>query len=177
MTVSVDPMIGRVRQLIVALGIFGIAAGIVLLVWPDATVTVLAVILGIHFLVGGLTTTAGAIATSGEEKLLGVVAGLISVAAGALTLARPLQAAAFLVVIAGAFWVIRGVADLLAGILGHTERGRMLMVVTGLISLGAGIAALAWPDATLTVLVRIAGIWMILLGLGRVAIGRSLPRA
>jgi uncharacterized membrane protein HdeD (DUF308 family) len=176
-TVSVDPMIGRVRRLIVALGIFGVAAGIVLLVWPGATVTVLAVILGIHFLIGGLITTAGAIATPGDEKLLGVVAGLISVAAGALTLARPLQAAAFLLVIAGAFWVIRGVADLLAGILGRGDGSRMLMVGTGLISLGAGIAALAWPDATLTVLVRIAGIWMILLGLGRVAVGRSLPRA
>lgn len=177
MTDAVDQLVGQARQLIVALGLFGIVAGIVLLVWPDATVTVLAMILGIHFLLGGIITTTGAIATPDEERLLGVVAGLISVAAGALTLARPLRAAAFLVVIAGAFWVIRGVADLLAGVLGRDEESRMLVVVGSLISLGAGIAALSWPDITLTVLVRIAGIWMILLGLGRVALGRSLSRA
>lgn len=177
MTTTVHPMSDRIRQLIVALGVFGIVAGIVLLVWPSATITVLAIVLGIHFLVGGVITTAGAIATPGDERLLGVVAGLISVAAGVLTLARPLQAAAFLVVIAGAFWVIRGVADLLAGIMGRDEGNRLLVVVSGLISLGAGIAALVWPDVTLTVLVRIAGVWMVLLGLGRVALGRSLPRA
>jgi len=175
-TDAVDRLVGRVRQMIVGLGLFGVVAGIVLLVWPDATVTVLAVILGIHFLLGGVITTGGAMATPGEERLLAVVAGLISVAAGALTLARPLQAAALLVVIAGAFWVIRGVADLLAGSLGRSEGSRMLVGVSGLISLGAGIAALSWPDVTLTALVRIAGVWMILLGLGRVALGRSLPR-
>jgi uncharacterized membrane protein HdeD (DUF308 family) len=51
------------------------------------------------------------------------------------------------------------------------------MIVSGLVSLAAGILVLVWPDATLTVLVRIAGLWMVVLGLLRIGVGRSIPKA
>lgn len=160
----------------ITLGVFGVATGLILLFWPSATLTVLAVVLGIHFLVGGVVTIVSAVGGPDHERVLSLFAGLVSLIAGVIAIYRPLQTIVFLVVVAAVFWVIRGVTDVVDGLFDREEGSRALMIVSGLVSLAAGILVLVWPDATLIVLVRISGFWMVVLGLLRIGVGRSIPR-
>jgi uncharacterized membrane protein HdeD (DUF308 family) len=50
-----------------ARGGMALAAGVLALVWPRVTIVVIAVILGIHWLVGGLVSTATAVAVAFED--------------------------------------------------------------------------------------------------------------
>lgn len=176
MTNSVDQLVRNLRTLTIGLGVFGVVAGLVLLFWPSATLTVLAVVLGIHFLVGGVVTIVGAVGGPDHERVLSLFAGLVSLIAGVVVIYRPLQTIVFLLVVAAVFWVIRGVTDIVDGLFDREEGSRGLLILSGLVSLGAGIVVLVWPDATLEVLVRIAGLWMVLLGLLRIGVGRSIPK-
>lgn len=177
MTNSVDQMVRSLRTVTITLGVFGVATGLILLFWPSATLAVLAVVLGIHFLVGGVVTIVGAVGGPDHERVLSLFAGLVSVIAGVVTIYRPLQTIVFLVVVAAVFWVIRGVTDIVDGLFDREEGSRALLIVSGLVSLAAGILVLVWPDATLTVLVRISGLWMVVLGLLRIGVGRTIPKA
>lgn len=176
MTNSVDPVVRSLRTMTITLGAFGVVTGLILLFWPSATLTVVAVVLGIHFLVGGVVTIVSAVGGPDHERVLSLFAGLVSLIAGVITIYRPLQTIVFLVVVAAVFWVIRGVTDIVDGLFDREEGSRALMILSGLVSLSAGIMVLVWPDATLNVLVRIAGFWMVLLGLLRMAVGRSIPK-
>lgn len=172
-----DSVTRLLRSVTLGFGVLGVLAGLLLLIWPDATVTVLAVVLGLHFVVGGMITVAAAVAGPGGERALGVIVGVLALAAGVLTLARPLHTATVLFVIAAVFWVIRGVGDLVDALSGDHEGPRGLSVVAALVSLTAGIVVLVWPEVTLLVLVRVAGAWMLVMGLVRLAIGWSLRTA
>lgn len=178
MTTSEAPMIADLRTLFLTMGVIGIITGLVVLVWPQATIVVLAVLLGINFLIGGIITIVAGLSreTAGGERTLVLLAGLVSVIAGVVVLARPAQTATFILVVVAAFWVVRGLAELIDGLLDQQVGPRGLAIVGGLISLGAGIVVLAWPDVTLTVLVWIVGLWMVLFGIVRVTLGLSLPR-
>jgi uncharacterized membrane protein HdeD (DUF308 family) len=173
---SVDQVVRSLRTMTITLGVFGVVTGLILLLWPSATLTVLAVVLGVHFLVGGVVTIVSAVGGPDHERVLSLFAGLISLIAGVVVIYRPLQTIVFLLVVAAVFWVIRGVTDIVDGLFDSEEGSRPLMIISGLVSLGAGIIVLVWPDATLNVLVRIAGVWMVLLGLLRIAVGRSIPK-
>lgn len=50
-----------------ARGAMALTAGVLALVWPRVTIVVIAVILGIHWLIGGLVSTATAVAVAFED--------------------------------------------------------------------------------------------------------------
>jgi uncharacterized membrane protein HdeD (DUF308 family) len=64
------------------------------------------------------------------------------------------------------FWVIHGIADIGIGLFGSGGlAGHALTVLTGVLSLCAGLIVLFWPTISLTVLVAVIGIWLIVYGI------------
>lgn len=166
------------RTLLVAMGVVGVAIGVLMLVWPEITLVVAAVLLGSNFLLFGTLTTVAALTQELDvgERVLLVVLGLLSILAGIIVFARPAQTLATLVIVFGAISVVTGIVDLVRGV---TRHGGMdgLMVLSGIVSVVFGVMLIAWPGPTVIVLVRVIALWLLVFGVIRVVIGWRLPKA
>lgn len=165
--------VGRSRGWSVAFGAVTLVAGILVLVWPGQSLLTIAVILGIWLLVAGVFRLVAAIAldeAQASSRVLIALLGVLSILVGLLCLARPFQTVTALALLLGAFWVVGGVIEFFHGLSGSVS-GRGWAVAGGLISVIAGIVVLAYPGASVLVLVWLFGIWLIVLGIVGIAGG------
>ena len=116
--IDVVPLsLGRLADhwgLVLAYGVITLGLGIVLIVWPHASVTVFTVLLAIQLIIAGVFRIAGALSmhrSDGVRALVGLMGGL-AIIVGLLILRDPLQSVIVLSMILGVFWLI--VAGLLA---------------------------------------------------------------
>lgn len=173
-----DRLAGSTRIFLIGGGILSVLAGILVVVWPGITLLVLAALLGINLVLGGVVSTVTAATgdhTTGE-RTLGIITGLLSLLAGAVVFARPVRSLAVIAVIIGAFWVVGGVAEFISGLTGSSDH-RGLSILSGLLTVGAGVVILAWPAVSLVTMTWIAGIWMVVFGILRLIIGLRIPKA
>jgi uncharacterized membrane protein HdeD (DUF308 family) len=177
MTTATSPIFLPTRTMLITLGVIGVILGVMVLAWPAATVLVLAWLLGINFILAGIVSTVAGVSEemSGGQRILTILFGLLSVLAGVVVFARPAHSLAIVAVVVGAFWVVGGIAEFIAGLAGRVE-SRVLAALSGLVSIVAGIAVIAWPGLTVLVLVWIAGLWMITFGIIRIVMGLRAPR-
>jgi len=102
---------GRVRQANVITGLLSMAAGLLIIVWPDPGVAVVAIVLGAWLIVVGTISISGAFAA---RRLLPnwwllLVLGLVEIPLGVLALANPGATLAALITVAGIWAVAIGV--------------------------------------------------------------------
>jgi uncharacterized membrane protein HdeD (DUF308 family) len=151
---------------IIAYGLATVLLGITLLVWPGATLLVAIAFLSIQVALTGLIQIARCLspwaAGAGERTLL-AVSGAIALLIALLILRRPLQTLVLTTVLVGAWWIVRGVIDVVTA---ASDSGpyRAWTVVSGLISVIAGIYVMLNPGISLLVFVRVTAVWMILSG-------------
>jgi uncharacterized membrane protein HdeD (DUF308 family) len=157
---------GTWQALIVAgLGLLGL--GVVLLVWPRATIVVVAVLVGAALLVTGiLRLVQGLTATeeSGAKRTAYVMIGILAGLAGLYSLRHIDVTVALLGVVVGLLWTVHGVADLAVAASPRHPADRVLTAALGVLSLAAGLLLIFWPAETLKVLLTIMGIWLICYG-------------
>lgn len=145
-----------------------IAVGVVLLIWPKATLTIVAVLIGIALIIAGLLRLIDGFTAhdaSGGKRVAYVLIGLLAVVVGLYCIRHFNLVIGVLAIIVGLFWVIHGIADIAIGLFGGPFPGRWLTVVGGVLSLFAGMILLFWPSITVIVLVRVMGIWLLVYGL------------
>lgn len=98
---------------------------------------------------------------SGGSRLVGGVIGVACIVGGAVMTLRPFEVVASLVVFVAVYLAVSGIGDIVeAGASERPRRGRL----AGAALIGAAVAALAWPDATVGVVAFLAGIGMIIDG-------------
>jgi uncharacterized membrane protein HdeD (DUF308 family) len=112
LTTGID---ARVRRANVVTGLLSIAAGVVIIAWPNPGLVALAVVLGAYLIVGG--TIAMTAAFSARRLLPGwwlllLVGGLLEIVLGVLALANPGATLAALITVAGIFAVAIGVLEI-----------------------------------------------------------------
>ncbi len=92
--------------------------------------------------------------------------GVVSILFGVLTLALPALTLAALVIMFGAYALVDGFFNLIAAIRGGGDaaRPRWLMVLEGLVSIGAGIVTLVMPGLTTLVLAYVIAGWALVTG-------------
>ena len=149
--------------LVLAYGLITLALGIVLIVWPDASLAVFAVIVAIQLIVAGIVRIAQALSGDGFRALVGLSGG-IALIVGLLILRDPLQSVLVLTMILGAFWVISGVIDILGAFVGVDRSGRGWEVLAGVLSIGIGAVMLVYTDFSVKVLVVVTALWLIVAG-------------
>ena len=95
-----------------------------------------------------------------------VIRGLAATAFGLLTLVWPGLTLLVLVILFGAYALVDGISDLLV-LMRHRrdERGaRTLSLVIAIVSIGAGIITLLWPDITALALLLVIAGWALATG-------------
>ena len=158
--------VSLVWQLPVAIGVVHLLLGIALLVWPEASVTVVAVLLGLELVVAGALRTVLAVVERGSEaRLLRGVVGVLGVLAGLLVISQPLRSVGVIVVVVAAFWVLWGLAEAIIALTPSAAGHRGPLFLEAALAIGAGAILLAWPGPTVQVLVMVVGIALLLAGL------------
>ncbi|TQK42723.1 uncharacterized membrane protein HdeD (DUF308 family) [Streptomyces sp. SLBN-118] len=154
--------------------------GIIVLVWPDETLHVLAVIVGLQLLATGVfrfvTTFSGGRAQD-ASRLSGVLIAVVAVLAGVLVLRHPLQTIAALSLIVGVFWLVSGLLTMFIAIADRELSRRGLAFAIGALGIVAGIVVLALPVESAVALARLLGLWLVLLGVVELASAFALRAA
>jgi uncharacterized membrane protein HdeD (DUF308 family) len=155
-----------------------IALGIILLVWPHASLTVVAILIGAALLVSGLVRLwegFTASQASGGMRAAYVVIGLLAVLAGLYCLRHHALSLFLVAFVTGVYFIAHGIADLGVALSARVP-GRGLRGLLGVFSLAAGIIMVVWPAITLVLLLTIVAAWLLFYGLVLAGLAFSLFR-
>jgi uncharacterized membrane protein HdeD (DUF308 family) len=156
-----------------------IALGLILLVWPHASLTVVAILIGAAILVSGLVRLWEGLAASnlsGGMRAAYVVIGLLAIFAGVYLLRHHALSLFIVTFLISVYFIAHGIADI--GVALSTKvPGRGVRAVLGVFSLAAGIVILIWPAVTLVLLLTITAAWLLFYGLALGVLAFSLRRA
>ena len=154
-------------QVMMLVAVVTFAVGLILLVWPKATVVVVAALLGAALLVSGIFRLVRGLAErdlSGGTRAAYVLIGLLAALAGFYCLRHIDVTVVLLAFIVGVFWTLHGIVDLSVAATSGPGTGRGLRAFTGVLSLAAGLIVMFWPTISLTVLLWVMGIWLLAYG-------------
>lgn len=165
------------RGLAYSLGALTLAAGIVLLAWPDRTVTVVARLVGLLLALVGAGDLLDAMRNHRSGSYWGLLAlvGVSNLGFGLALLFWPGVTVGVVV------WLV-GLDLVLTGVLGLLVRGRMpeelrsVLLTRSLLTIAFGIAVMAWPHATLSVVAFLVGALLVVFGLVLLWSGRQISR-
>lgn len=164
--------------LLCALGM--IALGIMLLVWPHASLTVVAILVGAALIVSGAVRLYEGFTARGSEsagmRVGYVVIGLLAVLAGVYCLRHHALSLFVVAFVAGIYFVMGGIAEIGAGA-SWPGPGRGWRITLGIFSIAAGLVLIIWPQISLILLLTIMGAWLLFYGLVLGALAFSLRRA
>jgi uncharacterized membrane protein HdeD (DUF308 family) len=149
------------------LGGTSVVLGALMMFWPDITVAVVAVLVGIQLLIHGGARLLQSFTLDGAgvgARILLSLLGLISIVLGVLALRHLLQTVAAVALIVGLFWLMAGVLELLRGF-GDRTNWSAVDIGGGVLAVLAGIVLLCWPKPTVLVLAVLTGAWFVLSGL------------
>ncbi|MGX1547476.1 HdeD family acid-resistance protein [Streptomyces adustus] len=149
--------------------------GILILVWPDETLHILAVIIGIYLLLAGFFRFIMAFGPESHgERITRLLLAVLFVLAGVLCLRNPLQTIAALSLIVGVTWLVSGMVTVYLAVAAKGLPHRGILFGAGALGVAAGIVVLALPTESAVVLTRLLGLWLVLLGLLEVGVAFTL---
>ena len=163
-----DELIGAVRTALIITSIVGIVLGIVAILWPGPTIVVVAILFAISLIIAGIFRIYQAFAASflstGTRVLLGIV-GAIVLIAGSVAVFSPGDALWLLAVFIGIGWIFQGVADLYGAVTKSGHSPTWFLILSGIISVIAGIVMIILPVFSLEVLTWVGGIMLVALSI------------
>lgn len=161
--------------ILLAHGAVALVAGILLLVWPDRTLLLIGVILGVFLVAAGVLGVVTALTTPERlvmERVIPATVGLLAVAAGTLVIARPEASVLGVALAAGIYLIVAGLANGVTAFREPDARGAY--AVLAIVDIAAGIVVVAWPDVTVTVIAVVFGIALVLRGLAEILLSLYL---
>ncbi len=148
-------VLSNYRTMFLFRGIAAVLFGIIALVWPNMTLSILVFVFGLFAVISGITAVVAALRNTEfpgwgwllAEGILGVLVGVIALAWPGIT------ALAFLYLLA-AWAILTGVFEVI-----------VLTALTGVISIIFGILIAAQPSSGLLAVVWLIGVYAILFGI------------
>jgi uncharacterized membrane protein HdeD (DUF308 family) len=162
----------------VLIGVVSVLAGLLVLLLPDRTLLLVAVVVGVQLVVVGLMRpwAIRAFALPARVRLLGGGLAIAMVVAGVVCMLRPGASLLLVAIMIGAGWLADGVIEIVAFATGAaTDRWSALL--SGAVALVGGILVLVFPRSTLTVLAQVSGAVLLTLGLAYALAGLRRWRA
>ena len=160
-------------------GIFSIIIGLVAIIWPSVTFTVLVVLLGVYAFVSGLfTVLVGAVWPPGWGlRWLMVLEGVLGIVVGVLIFLRPESAAIALIYLIAAWAIITGILQIVQALrLRRVIDGEWALIVGGLVSVIFGALLAIWPKESLIALVWIFGVFAVAFGVMQLVMANRVRR-
>lgn len=157
--------------LLALIGVVTAVLGVIVVLRPMTGVVALAIFIAAGFIISGF----GDLIVAGRwpRPWVPVVWGLISLAAGIVTIVWPSITLEVLAIVIGILLILRGVVAAM-GALADKPAAWGLWLVIGLLEVVVGVAAIAWPDITILVVAIIIGIDLIIAGIIQLVIAFQL---
>jgi uncharacterized membrane protein HdeD (DUF308 family) len=172
-------LLARYWWAIVLRGVVALVLGLMAFVWPGLTLAALVLLFGAYALCDGVAAIILGITEYGNRDRwwATLVGGVVSIAAGLITLFRPGVTAMVLLFVIAAWAIVRGVFDIMAAIrLRHVIDGEWLLALSGGLSIGFGLLLIAFPGAGALAVLWWIGAYLMLLGAMLVVLGFRLRK-
>lgn len=162
-------------------GILVLLFGLAVLVWPEKSLAVLAIVFGVYALIDGVGSIVSALMArgvdAGQRWLIGLFGGLLALF-GLSAIIRPeltVLAFAFLL----GFWaLVFGVERIIHAFqLRHGVRGWGWVLASGVLTVLAGLVLVFWPGIAVATLAVVIGVGALLTGLAMIASGLMVRAA
>jgi uncharacterized membrane protein HdeD (DUF308 family) len=140
------------------------ALGVIILAWPDETLKVLSILLGLQLLLFGLFRLISAFSSATDSPGVVGFIGVIGMLAGVLVLRHPFETVTLLATILGVVWIVGGSIDLMSALADSSLTDRGFTALSGLLSVAGGVIVVAWPSPTLLVISVIGGLYLVASG-------------
>ena len=163
---------GRGAGMSALTGLIAIVLGILLLAMPGASLKTVIYLFGIMVIVYGLARIVAGLRGHMESKSAGVVGGLLAIVAGVAIIAWPELSALTLVYIIAGWAIATGVMDVVGAFTSESGAAHKLWgVIAGVVSVVFGIVLFVYPGEGGLALLWLIGIYLIVLGFIRIAVG------
>ncbi|WP_329564227.1 HdeD family acid-resistance protein [Kitasatospora sp. NBC_01266] len=174
-----QPLARAAWQALLAAGLAAAVLGVLVLVWPHATLIVIGVLFGLFLLVSGLVQLVAAFGTHGSTALrvMAFISGALSIVLGLFCFRGTLESILLLGLWIGIGWLFRGITQVVAAAHDPGTPARNWLIFLGLVNVVAGIVLISWPIKSVTVLTVVAGCWLLAVGLVEVAAALRLRHA
>jgi uncharacterized membrane protein HdeD (DUF308 family) len=160
-------------------GILAIVLGLVAIIWPEVTLTVLVVLLGVYaFVTGIFTVLVGAVwPPAWGLRWPMLLQGVLGIVVGVLVFIEPETAQMALLYLIAAWAIVSGVLQ----IAGAVRLRRVIPDEWGLILGGAasavfGVLLAIWPKEGLIALVWIFGVFAVVFGVAQLVLANRVRR-
>jgi uncharacterized membrane protein HdeD (DUF308 family) len=171
---SGDPIRDDVREatsawwLLILIGLLGIAAGVVVLLKPEDSLTTLAVIAGIFVLASGIFDVAVSFSRRTPNRGLAAIMGVLSVVIGVLLIRHPVGGVLFVALLIGIWLIAIGVVRFVEA---FESDSKLWGIVVALLEVAAGVIIVATPPIGFATLALLTGIAFIVNGVAIFALG------
>jgi uncharacterized membrane protein HdeD (DUF308 family) len=157
--------------LLIVIGLLGIAAGVVVLLKPEDSLTTLAVIAGIFVLASGIFDVAISFSRRTPNRGLAAIMGVLSVVIGVLLIRHPVGGVLFVALLIGIWLIAVGVVRFVEAF--DSDR-KLWGIVVALLEIAAGVIIVATPPIGFATLALLTGIAFIVNGVAIFALGWML---
>ncbi|MEU1292105.1 HdeD family acid-resistance protein [Streptomyces sp. NPDC005840] len=153
-------------QVVLLTGVASLVLGVLVLVWPGASLRAAGVLFGLYLVISGVFQLVAAFGTHRRTALrvLAFVSGTVSVLLGLFCFRGPMQSILLLALWIGIGWLIRGVTQTLAAASDRTMPARGWQIFLGIVTFVAGVVLIDSPFASVAVLTLVGGIWLVAVG-------------
>lgn len=168
-------------KLIFFKGLALLITGLVLVFFPQATLTTLMIVIGIYWFVDGISTVIRAVKGKETNNSWGLISGILGIIAGLLILSKPYLTAVFTSAIfiwfIGVSAIIYGTSGLLTGIkLTKNTVGRSTTIFGGIISIVFGFVLISSPYFSALTIIYVIGTIAIIGGVSILFLGWNLQK-
>jgi uncharacterized membrane protein HdeD (DUF308 family) len=161
-------------------GVAAVLFGLLAIIWPEITVTVLVLLFGAYALVDGVLALGSAIfggrSAEGRRPWL-ALEGVAGVLTGVITFLWPGITTLVLLWLIAAWVLVTGVIEIVAAVrLRREMQGEWLLALSGVLSVVFGILLIIWPTAGAVTVVWLIGIYAMVFGIALIALSLRLRK-
>lgn len=171
---AVSPSFGPLERLIsqawwaiLLRGLAAVAFGVIAFAWPGISLLSLVFLYGVYAIGDGIAALVAAFTSAtGSQRVWYILGGIASIAAGVIAFAWPALTGVTLVILIGAWSIVRGGTEIAAGIaLRKIIPNEWLPILGGIVSILFGLALCAMPATGALGLLWWIAAWAIVFGL------------
>ena len=153
-------------QVVLLTGVASLVLGILVLVWPGASLLAAGVLFGVYLLISGIFQLVAAFGTHRTTALrvLAFISGSLSILLGLFCLRGPMRSILLLALWIGIGWLIRGITQTLAAASDSAMPARGWQIFLGIVTFLGGIVLIDSPFESVAVLTLVGGIWLVAVG-------------
>jgi uncharacterized membrane protein HdeD (DUF308 family) len=153
-------------QVVLLTGVASLILGVLVLVWPGASLFAAGILFGVYLLISGSFQLVAAFGTHRTTSLrvLAFISGALSILLGLFCFRGPMQSILLLALWIGIGWLIRGITQTLAAASDPNMPARGWQIFLGIVTFIGGIVLIDSPFESVAVLTLVGGIWLVAVG-------------